>query len=104
LEGELVEATMAADGHAVFREVNERVRDLNNSVEQVGVADFDECFACECARQDCREHVKLGLDAWERIREAPGTSSLLRGEATFVRTWNGSLETHSGYWVVEKIE
>jgi hypothetical protein len=104
LEGELVEATMAADGHAVFREVNERVRDLNNSVEQVGVADFDECFACECARQDCREHVKLGLDAWERIREAPGHFVVAPRRSHVFEDVERILETHSGYWVVEKIE
>ena len=99
-----MEAIKAANGHAALREVNERVRDLNNSVEQVGVADFDECFACECARQDCREHVKLSLDAWESVRGVPGHFVVAPRRSHVFPDAERILETHSGYWVVEKIE
>ncbi len=97
-----MEAIGAANMQAVFREANERLRDLNNSVEQVGAADFDECLACECARQDCTEYVKLSSDAWDRVRQVPEHFVVAPQRSHIFPEIDRLLETHSRYWVVQK--
>ena len=97
-----MEAIGAANMQAVFREANERIRDLNNSVEQVGVADFEECFACECARQDCTEHVKLSSDTWDRVRQVPEHFVVAPQRSHIFPEIDRLRETHPRYWVVEK--
>jgi hypothetical protein len=88
-------ALKAAKTQSVFREVNDRV-------VSVGVEDFDECFTCECARQDCMEPVKLSLDAYEEIRRFP-THFVVAPRITHVfQDVERIFETHPRYWVVEK--
>ena len=95
-------AIKTAKTQAVFREVNERVRDLNDSVEHLGVADLDECFTCECARQDCMEHVKLSLGAYEEVRRVPTHFVVAPRMSHVFQDVERIFETHSRYWVVEK--
>jgi len=52
------------ENEILYREVNERVRELN---EQFGVDDRIE-FVCECARLDCSERVGLSKAEYEQIR------------------------------------
>jgi hypothetical protein len=51
-----------AHNQVLFREVNERLREMLN--ESAGEADF----LCECSRADCTETVPLQLAEYERIR------------------------------------
>jgi hypothetical protein len=88
-------ALKAAKTQSVFREVNDRV-------ESVGVGDFDECFTCECARQDCMEPVKLSLDAYEEIRRFPTHFVVAPGITHVFQDVERIFETHPRYWVVEK--
>jgi hypothetical protein len=61
-------AIEAAKNQSFFREVNERMRGLNESVEQgAGGADF----LCECAGEDCTYPVQITLDAYDEMRRVP---------------------------------
>ena len=88
-------ALKAAKTQSVFRDVNERI-------ESVGMDDFDECFACECARQDCMEQVKLSLDTYEEIRRMPTHFVVAPAISHVFKDVERIFETHPRYWVVEK--
>ena len=52
------------ENEILYREVNERVRELN---DQFGAADHIE-FVCECARLDCTERVGMSKAEYEQVR------------------------------------
>ena len=54
-----------AHNQVLFREVNERLREMLN--ESVAMADF----LCECSRADCTETLPLGPSEHERVRSQP---------------------------------
>jgi hypothetical protein len=58
---------------SLFREVNERIADVNEDVE---VEDETE-FLCECGNENCLETVRLTRTDYERIR-ADGTRFVLK--------------------------
>lgn len=53
-----------ARNEALFREVNERVKDLVPS--EGGIE-----FICECGYEECIERVSLTADEYERVRSDP---------------------------------
>ncbi len=62
----------AARNEALFREVNERVEDLHDSLASGSSADF----VCECADDTCTQRITLPIATYERASEpTPGSSS-----------------------------
>ena len=61
-----------AKNEAVFREVNERVRDVVSPEAGIG-------FICECGDEECVEQVTLTADEYERVREDPVQFFVRRG-------------------------
>jgi hypothetical protein len=49
---------------SLFREVNERIADVNEDVEVEGQTEF----LCECGREECLDTVRLSLEEYERVR------------------------------------
>ena len=88
----------AAENQSLFREVNERVKDLNVSfsfVTKVGE------WICECANDTCFEHLALSADEYEAIRQ-DGASFLVATSDEHV--WpdvERVTERNGRYWVVE---
>lgn len=62
---------------ALFREVNERIREITASQ---GVP-FDErvLFQCECGRLDCHEQIELSLAEYEAVRAQEHQFLILQG-------------------------
>jgi hypothetical protein len=56
-----VQRERAAKNQSLFREVNERIRELSGSA-------FFASFICECANESCDETVSLAREEYERIR------------------------------------
>jgi hypothetical protein len=54
-----------AKNEVIFREVNERIRDVVPSENEP----VD--FLCECGQEDCVEQIKLTMDEYERVRADP---------------------------------
>jgi hypothetical protein len=82
----------------VFREVNERLRELGESFSVVSeLADF----VCECADTSCTERVRLTLAEYEHVRSDPKWFLLVPGheEPEYERV----IEKHEVYDVVEKL-
>jgi len=65
-----------AKNEVLFRDVNERVRDISS-----GTWDVDEQveFLCECVRTDCLERISLPLRAYEEVRANPAHFVLVPG-------------------------
>ena len=56
-----------ADNETLFREVNERVKEVNLEF----AADQPADFLCECGRVDCTQPVALTLAEYEAVRRDP---------------------------------
>lgn len=82
----------------LFREVNERLRELGEGFSLVSEGGD---FVCECANPLCTEHVRMPLEVYEEIRAEPTHFFVIKGheEPEFERT----LEEHEQYLIVEKL-
>jgi hypothetical protein len=93
--------TRAARNQSLFREVNERVKDVNDSFHSfTSVSDW----ICECANDTCVERVEMAMQEYEHVR-ADGARFFVAPSNEHV--WPDAervTERHGNYWVVEKIE
>jgi hypothetical protein len=84
---------------ALFREVNERVRSINQGFgEPLPETDF----VCECGHDSCTERVRMTLDAYEELRSDPTRFAIRPGHQ--IPDVETVVEEHEGYAVVEKHE
>ena len=58
-----------ARNETLFRQVNERVKDVSDAFAAVDAGPVD--FVCECGDPDCTEPVSLTLNEYERVRSVP---------------------------------
>lgn len=81
----------------IFREVNERIRELAEHFEsKSGVT-----FICECSKEDCLEFIALDLDEYEAIRSSSMLFVVAPGHETL--KVERVVETKDRYALVEKI-
>jgi hypothetical protein len=86
-----------AKNQSLFRDVNERVKDVNDVFSVVTpVGDW----VCECADTACSERILLTLEQYEAIR-ASGTHFAVAPEHVYPEI-ELVVERTDGYWVVEK--
>jgi hypothetical protein len=82
----------------LFREVNERLRDLGESFSLV----TEEAeFVCECANTTCLERVHMSLSSYEEIRSDPKRFFVVKGHELL--EYEKVVAEDSGYLVVEKL-
>jgi hypothetical protein len=82
---------------ALFREVNERVKDIN---EGFG-ARLDEAeFVCECGTESCTERVRMTLPEYEDLRSNPTHFAIRPGHE--IPDVEDVVLRCDGYVVVEK--
>jgi hypothetical protein len=82
-----------ARNEALFREVNERVRDLVPS--EGGIE-----FICECGSEECIERVTLTREEYERVRSDPVEFFVKPGHEMF--DVEEVVESHDHYLLVRK--
>ena len=92
-------AENAAASEAIFRDVNERVVEIDRA-HGVPAGDLS-TFVCECSDSACLERVALHLAAYEVIRANPTWFVLVPGHET--EEIERVVERHEGYVVVEKV-
>lgn len=85
------------ENEAIFREVNERVRETDETLDpDARIAEF----VCECCSAACTAHVRMPLEEYERVRADSATFFVLPGHD------DPSVETvvaeREAYWVVRK--
>lgn len=89
-----------AENEALFREVNERVSDVNEEWASQGVGTEPFGIVCECARERCADTIELTRAEYEAVR-AHGARFAVRpghdvGDVEIV------IERRADYWIVEK--
>ena len=63
---------------ALFRQVNEQLLDVTQSVRPAA-APLE--LICECGNLDCSEHVRVDRDTYERLRSDPLLFAVAHGHA-----------------------
>ena len=88
----------AAENQSLFRQVNERIRELNEVFD--ALLPYGD-WACECDRLDCIGRIQLTLEEYEDIRSGPNRFAVLPGhdDPPVERV----VERNERYWVVEKV-
>jgi hypothetical protein len=64
------------ENEAIFREVNERVRETSATFS---VETGDAQFICECGMTSCMERITMTLTEYEQVRADPTTFAIVRG-------------------------
>jgi hypothetical protein len=82
---------------AMFREVNERVEDINQTFASV-TGTFD--IFCECGDMACTERITVPMDVYERVRDDSKHFLLRAGHED--PTVENVVETFEVYVIVEK--
>jgi hypothetical protein len=82
----------------LFRDVNERLRELGESFSEV--AETAE-FICECGRGSCTAQLQLPLSTYEKIRSDPKRFFVIKGHER--PEFEKVVEENERYLVVEKL-
>jgi len=91
----------AAKNQSLFREINERVKGLNEAFSTI--TDSGD-WVCECANDSCTERVELSLEEYEAVRAAGGALFFVApSEEHFWPDVERLVERKERYWVVEKL-
>lgn len=61
--------TKRVSSQALFRDVNERIRDLNEAFAEQ--RDLEPTYLCECPDLGCTQSITLPIEAYRRIRAEP---------------------------------
>lgn len=86
------------ENEIVFREVNERLKEIGESFSLVTeVADF----VCECANTSCTDRIHMPLEAYEHVRSDPKWFVIRKGHD--VPEYERVVEEADGYAIVEKL-
>ena len=82
----------------VFREVNERLRELGETFSLVSEPAE---FVCECGNSGCTERVQMPLSEYERVRSDPKWFLVVNGheEPEYERV----ITENEAYGIVEKL-
>lgn len=91
------QAARAARIQTLFREINERLRDLNAT----SLADRGE-WICECANDACAERIAMSVEEYETIRDSGARFFVAPGEIHVWPDIERVAERRMGYWIVEK--
>ena len=86
-----------ARNEALFREVNERIEDVQEGFTGQGRVDF----LCECGSEDCTQPISLTLAEYEQIRQHPKHFVVVPGHD--VVDVERVVEQTDRYAVVEKL-
>jgi hypothetical protein len=64
-----------ARNEGLYREVNERIREIHSEIGDDERTDF----LCECGRDDCTQPISLSLSEYEEIRSDPTHFAVVPG-------------------------
>lgn len=86
------------ENEVIFREVNERLRELGESFSLV--TELAE-FVCECADTSCTDRIQMVLSEYERVRSNPKWFVIIPGHE--VIDYERVISENEAYAVVEKL-
>ena len=94
------DAARAARNEELFRELNERLSDINgNAVPEIGSV----CeWICECANGTCIERVPMSFEKYETIRASGRHFLVAPSDEHVLHSVETVINRNDRYWVVEK--
>ena len=92
-------ARRAGKNQSLFRDVNERVSEVNKA-HGLWVTLSD--WICECADETCTERIELTPQQYEHVRDNPTHFIVAPGEEHVIPDVEWIVEKRGRYWVVEK--
>jgi hypothetical protein len=93
------ETLRAARNQSLYRDVNERIQDLNEAFDDVLA--FTGEWVCECADESCTTPMEMSLAEYEKLRSHPNNFAVLPGHV--YDKVEVVVEDHERYVVVQKI-
>jgi hypothetical protein len=90
----------AARNQALFREINEHVKDLNDGFSLLTPTGE---WICECAHTSCVERLELTAEEYEAVRRNPTYFIIAPSDEHLVDGVEEVVERMERYWVVTKI-
>lgn len=93
------EMLRAARNQSLYREINEKIKDLNEQLEVV--LPTGATWVCECADPECNEEMELTLGEYEKLRSHPNHFAVLPGHV--YEEVERVVEEHGAYFVVEPL-
>jgi hypothetical protein len=92
--------TCAAGTSAVFRAINERVKDLNSGFSVVlPVGEW----ICECANDTCIERIQMSAEEYAAVRQEAACFVVAPSHEHVLAASQRIVERHERYWVVKRI-
>jgi hypothetical protein len=82
---------------SLFREVNERIAELNQSFDVEGRSEF----LCECTREECKEPISISIEEYENVRNESTRFFVVPGHED--ESVERVVERNDRFVVVEKI-
>lgn len=93
-------AKRVANTQSLFRLINERVQDLNESFSEILELQH---WVCECADDTCVERVALSLGEYEDVRSNPVRFVVAPSDDhVFEELFDDAVEKNDRFWLVEK--
>ena len=98
-QGDATQAARAARNQSLYREVNERVEEINKAFDSIlPLGDW----ICECAKENCSERLLLTHEEYESLRADGTRFAVLPHDDHVFPEVESVVERHERYWVVEK--
>ena len=98
-QGEFYDAALGARTQSLFRDVNERVKEINSAfAEHLPLGDW----VCECADNACTERIALTSQAYEAVRADPKRFIVAPSDDHVFEEIEDVVERTERFWVVEK--
>lgn len=89
----------AARNQSLYREVNERIKELNERFDEASGLGAE--WICECLDPECREEMQLSFGEYEQLRTHPNQFVVLPGHVE--KAVERIVEEHENYVVVAKL-
>ena len=95
----ILQQERAARNEALFREINERLAQLNDALDEHSPLGT---WMCECQDTDCHDPVEMTLAEYRGVRDEPDHFVIVANAAHFYPEVERVVEETDRYWVVEK--
>ena len=83
----------------MFRELNERLKELNEAFSLVVPVGE---WICECVNDICMERIEMSVEAYEAVRRHGARVFIASSDEHFRPDVERVVEHNVGYWVVER--
>lgn len=96
----IFEEARAAENQSLFRDVNERVREVNAHFNVL--LEINE-WLCECVSSECIQRIKMTPQEYEAVRSDGTRFAVAPGQDHVVPEVERVVSKNEHYWIVEKI-